>query len=90
MGFFKKHAKAIVAGLGMLGLVVVGLVLLAASFLADLATKIPPTARPSLNPARMGLVCEEVELRSEDGFRLTAWWMPNGKQGRAPVVILHG
>jgi pimeloyl-ACP methyl ester carboxylesterase len=65
-------------------------VLLAASFLADLATKIPPTARPSLNPARMGLICEEVELRSEDGFRLTAWWMPNGKPERAPVVILHG
>jgi pimeloyl-ACP methyl ester carboxylesterase len=90
MGFFKKHGQAIVAAAGMLGLVVVGLVLLAASFLADLATKIPPTARPSLNPARMGLVCEEVELRSEDGFRLTAWWMPNGKPERAPVVILHG
>lgn len=69
---------------------VMGLVLLAASFLADLATKIPPTARPSLNPARMGLVCEEVELRSEDGFRLAAWWMPSGKPGKAPVVILHG
>lgn len=90
MGFFKKHGKAILAGVGMLGLVVVGLVLLAASFLADLATKIPPTARPSLNPARMGLVCEEVEIQTEDGFRLTAWWMPNGKPERAPVVILHG
>jgi pimeloyl-ACP methyl ester carboxylesterase len=90
MGFFKKHGKAILAVAGLLGLVVVGLVLLAASFLADLATKIPPTARPSLNPSRMGLVCEEVELRSEDGFRLTAWWMPNGKPGRAPVVVLHG
>ncbi|MEY2851853.1 MAG: hypothetical protein RL549_552 [Verrucomicrobiota bacterium] len=90
MGFFKKHAKAILGGLGVLGLVVVGLILLAASFLADLATKIPPTARPSLNPSRMGLVCEEVEIRSEDGFRLTAWWMPKGKPGRAPVVVLHG
>jgi uncharacterized protein len=90
MGFLKKHGKAILAVAGLLGLVVVGLVLLAASFLADLATKIPPTARPSLNPSRMGLVCEEVELRSEDGFRLTAWWMPNGKPGRAPVVVLHG
>ena len=90
MGFFKKHAKAMLGGLGVLGLVVVGLALLAASFLADLATKIPPTARPSLNPARMGLVCEEVEIRTEDGFRLTAWWMPNGKPERAPVVILHG
>ncbi len=90
MGFFKKHGKAIVTAAGMLGLVVVGLILLAASFLADLATKIPPTARPSLNPARMGLVCEEVEIQTEDGFRLTAWWMPNGKPERAPVVILHG
>jgi pimeloyl-ACP methyl ester carboxylesterase len=90
MGFLKKHGKAILVAAGMLGLVVVGLVVLAASFLADLATKIPPTARPSLNPSRMGLVCEEVELRSEDGFRLTAWWMPNGKPGRAPVVVLHG
>ena len=48
MGFFKKHGKAIVTAAGMLGLVVVGLVLLAASFLADLATKIPPTTRPSI------------------------------------------
>ena len=90
MGFLKKHGKAIVTAAGMLGLVVVGLILLAASFLADLATKIPPTARPSLNPARMGLVCEEVEIQTEDGFRLTAWWMPKGKPERAPVVILHG
>ena len=90
MHFLKKHAKTILAALGMLGLVVVGLVLLAASFLADLATKIPPTARPSLNPARMGLSCEEVEIWTEDGFRLTAWWMPNGQKDRPPVVILHG
>ena len=86
----QRLAKPVFTALGLLGVVVVGLVLLAASFLADLATKIPPTARPSLNPARMGLVCEEVEIRTEDGFRLTAWWMPNGKPERAPVVILHG
>ena len=90
MGFVKKHGKAILAGVGVLGLVVAGLVLLAASFLADLATKIPPTARPSLNPARMGLVCEDVELQTDDGMRLSGWWMPNGKPNRPPVVILHG
>jgi len=90
MGFFKKHGKAILAGVGVLGLVVAGLVLLAASFLADLATKIPPTARPSLNPARIGLVCEDVELKTDDGLRLSAWWMPNGKPDRPPVVVLHG
>jgi len=86
----RRLAKPILTALGLLGVVVVGLVLLASSFLADLATKIPPTARPSLNPARMGLVCEEVEIRTEDGFRLTAWWMPKGKPERVPVVILHG
>jgi len=90
MNFFGRFGKAIFTILGVLGGVVLGLVLLAASFLADLATKIPPTARPSLNPARMGLACEEVEIRTEDGFRLTAWWMPTGKPARSPVVILHG
>lgn len=90
MQFLKKHAKAILAGAGVLGVVVAGLVFLAASFLADLATKIPPTARPSLNPARMGMVCEDVDLQTDDGMRLSAWWMPTGKPGRAPVVILHG
>jgi pimeloyl-ACP methyl ester carboxylesterase len=90
MGFFKKHGKAILSAFGVVGVVAVGLILLAASFLADLATKIPPTARPSLNPSRMGLACEEVEIRTEDGFRLTAWWMPTGKPERSPVVILHG
>ena len=90
MGFLKKHAKTGLAALAFLGLVVAGLVVLAASFLADLATKIPPTARPSLNPARMGLVCEDVELQTDDGLRLSAWWMPRGKPNRPPVVILHG
>ena len=90
MGFLKRHAKGILVGLGLLGAVVAGLVLLAASFLADLATKVPPTARPSLNPSRLGLSCEEVEIQTDDGVQLSAWWMPKGKPNRPPVVILHG
>ena len=90
MSGLRPYTKPILTILGVLGAVVAGLILLAASFLADLATKIPPTARPSLNPSLMGLVCEEVELRTEDGFRLTAWWMPTGKPERSPIVILHG
>lgn len=90
MSSFRRYGKPVFTALGLLGAVVLGLVLLAASFLADLATKIPPTARPSLSPARMGIVCEDVELRTEDGLRLSAWWMPNGKPQHPPVVILHG
>jgi len=90
MNFLRRHGKTVLTGVVVLGVVVIGLIFLAASFLADLATKIPPTARPSLNPARMGLVCEDVELKTDDGVRLSAWWMPNGKPGRAPVVVLHG
>jgi pimeloyl-ACP methyl ester carboxylesterase len=90
MNFLRRHGKMLLTGISILGVVVIGLIFLAASFLADLATKIPPGARPSLNPARMGITCEDVELRTEDGLRLSAWWMPNGKPGRAPVVILHG
>ena len=90
MNFWRKQGKAIVVGGGLLGLVVVGLAFLAASFLADLATKIPPTARPALHPARLGLVCEDVELRAKDGKKIAGWWMPKGAKGNPPVVVLHG
>ena len=90
MNFWRKEGKAILVGGGFLGLVVVGLAFLAASFLADLATKIPPTARPALHPARLGLFCEDVELRAKDGKRISGWWMPRGQKGNPPVVVLHG
>jgi len=90
MNFWRRQGKAIVVGGGFLGLVVVGLAFLAASFLADLATKIPPTARPALHPLRLGLVCEDVELRAKDGKKIAGWWMPKGAKGNPPVVILHG
>jgi len=90
MNIWRKQGKEIAVGGGFLGLVVVGLVFLAASFLADLATKIPPTARPALHPARLGLVCEDVELRAKDGKKIAGWWMPKGAKGNPPVVVLHG
>ena len=90
MNFWRKEGKVILVGGGFLGLVVVGLAFLAASFLADLATKIPPTARPALHPARLGLFCEDVELTAKDGKRISGWWMPRGQKGNPPVVVLHG
>jgi pimeloyl-ACP methyl ester carboxylesterase len=38
----------------------------------------------------MGLECREVEIRSEDGKKISAWWMPTGEKEKPPVLILHG
>jgi len=90
MAFLHRHLRSFLAAIGVLGAVVAGLLWLAASFLADLATQIPPTARPALNPTRLGLVCEEVELRADDGKKISAWWLPKGDKQAPPVVVLHG
>lgn len=42
------------------------------------------------DPSRLGLPFQEVELRTEDGLRLSAWWMPANGTPRASVVFLHG
>ena len=90
MNFVGFRAKSILAWLGVLGALVVGLFWLAASFLSNLATFVPPSARPSLHPQRLGLICEDVEIRSGDGKRISAWWLPAGKKGAPPVIVLHG
>jgi len=90
MNFFRRHGRGLFWVTGTLGLVVLGLLGLAASFLANLATTVPPTARPALHPSRMGLECREVEIRSEDGKKISAWWMPTGEKEKPPVLILHG
>jgi pimeloyl-ACP methyl ester carboxylesterase len=38
----------------------------------------------------MGLECKEVGLRTEDGKKISAWWMPTGEKEKPPVLILHG
>jgi len=90
MSFLRRHGRGLFWAAGTLGLVVLGLLGLAASFLADLATTVPPTARPALHPSRLGLECQEVELKTEDGKKISAWWMPRGEKDKPPVLILHG
>jgi pimeloyl-ACP methyl ester carboxylesterase len=43
-----------------------------------------------MHPTRLGLVCQDVELTSEDGKKISAWWLPQGREGKAPLLILHG
>ena len=90
MNFLRKQWKWLVGVGGGLSLLVGGMLWLAAGFLATLATMIPPSARPAMHPTRLGLVCQNVELTSEDGKKISAWWLPNGRKGRPPLLILHG
>lgn len=48
-------------------------------------------ARPaaSWTPADVGLSFEPVDLATEDGVRLAAWWMP-ADDARGTVILLHG
>ncbi|NBS06459.1 MAG: alpha/beta fold hydrolase [Verrucomicrobia bacterium] len=90
MNFFRRNGRGLLWAAGTLGLVVAGLLWLAAGFLANLATTVPPTARPALHPSRLGLECRDVDLRTEDGKKISAWWMPAGDKGKPPVLVLHG
>ena len=90
MNFWRKQWKWVVGfGAGLM-LLVGGMLWLAAGFLATLATMIPPGARPAMHPTRLGLVCENVELESADGKKISAWWLPKGEKGKPPVLVLHG
>jgi uncharacterized protein len=40
-------------------------------------------------PADMGLAYEEVDLRTEDGETLSAWWVP-APEARGAFLLLHG
>jgi pimeloyl-ACP methyl ester carboxylesterase len=53
---------------------------------AVMVTLVPPTRSLPADPADQALA--EVEVRADDGVRLSAWWGP-GDNGAA-VVLLHG
>lgn len=90
MNFWQKHWKWLVGVGSGLAVLLGGMLWLAASFLATLATMVPPTARPALHPTRLGLVCENVEFETGDGKKISGWWLPKGRAGRPPIIVLHG
>jgi pimeloyl-ACP methyl ester carboxylesterase len=55
---------------------------------AVMVTVVPPTALSAETPAARGMSFSEVTLRTTDGVRLSAWWVPS--TNRAAVVLLHG
>jgi dienelactone hydrolase len=52
------------------------------------ATNVPRTSVGSRDPGDLGLVHRDVEYRTSDGVRLSAWYVPS-RNGSA-VVLLHG
>ena len=52
------------------------------------ATQVPPTRLGPARPADLGLRSEDVELTTEDGVRLSGWYVPS--TNGAAVALLHG
>ena len=49
----------------------------------------PSRETPESTPAAVGLEFMDVDLKSTDGIRLSAWWISNGDPPRAALLI-HG
>jgi fermentation-respiration switch protein FrsA (DUF1100 family) len=47
----------------------------------------PRRRPPGASPASVGLAYEEVDVRSTDGVRLSAWWVPAEGASRAAVLV---
>ncbi len=90
----KKWSKWL--GLGMATAVVgLGIVAVAcwmmAGMLTDMATQVPPSARPSFNSDLLRIPAEVVEMTTSDGIRIAGIWMPPKEPSDKPaVVVVHG
>jgi alpha-beta hydrolase superfamily lysophospholipase len=73
---------------GVLILLAVILLPVAAGLLLIHSVAQPPVDREPSDPADFLLRAEEIEFRSADGVRLSGWYVP-GKPGRSPIVLCH-
>lgn len=71
-------------------LIVLAVILLpvAAGLLLIHAVAQPPVDHESSDPADFLLRAEEIDLLSSDGVRLAGWYVA-GKPGRAPIILCH-
>lgn len=67
-----------------------GLVVLLAWFFQERLLYLPHVGREHIaTPAERGLSWEQVDLETEDGLLLDAWWLPV-EESRGSVLFLHG
>lgn len=88
----RRRRRTLVLGAWMMAL----LVLLAAlavgvvSYLAADRLVHPPRDLAAATPAHRGLPFEPATFTTEDGLRLSAWWVPARDEAQGTVVFLHG
>jgi fermentation-respiration switch protein FrsA (DUF1100 family) len=68
-------------------LVILSLGYLGVGLLVILRMTSPRRRPPVATPASVGLEYEGVEIRSTDGVRLSAWWVPAGGSAKAAVLV---
>lgn len=93
LGALMRSPKARLAGaLGLLAatISIFGSVLVVLFMAYDAASHWTHRARslPDATPAQYGLEYEDVQLVTEDGLRLAAWYVPS--RNRAALLVLHG
>ena len=59
------------------------------SLLAIVISVRPPRINSTLDPSRLGLPFEAIELTTRDGVRLAGWWIPQDQADRV-IIALHG
>jgi dipeptidyl aminopeptidase/acylaminoacyl peptidase len=50
----------------------------------------PPKITSSLTPENFGWQFEKASLKTEDGLKLAAWFIPTKKQTNKAIILLHG
>ncbi|MDD2676055.1 MAG: alpha/beta hydrolase [Methylacidiphilaceae bacterium] len=86
----RKMLLAGVAVIGLLASLLVGLKGYIDS-LARVAVTVPPHSYLSITPALAGIPYEEWTTTSEDGVKLTAWFIPAEEAPRKPpLIVVHG
>jgi uncharacterized protein len=76
--------KVVAVPIGIVGVYTIAFPLALATFV----TNVPPLEAKSTTPADRGMAYEDVTLRTDDGVRLAAWYVPS--TNGAAVVLMAG
>lgn len=76
-----------IGGLGLAGSLAVWVI---SGLLTNIAVTVPPSARPSFQPALLNIPSESVRFHALDGHPLAGLWIEATRAEAPTVIILHG